>query len=103
MIFSFYLSFHEWNILEPEKPFVGLDNYARLLSDRRVRQAIVNTLYYTVVSVPLTLFCGLLVALLLNNQIRGRGLFRTMYYLPASPRRWRWRWSGSGSSTATSG
>ena len=68
----------DWNILEPQKPFVGLDNYVRLLSDRRARQAIVNTLYYTVTSVPLTLFCGLLVALLLNNQIRGRGLFRTI-------------------------
>src|SRR5918993_2063457 len=56
VVFSFYLSFHEWNILEPAKPFVGLDNYSRLLGDRRVRQAIVNTIYYTVVSVPATLF-----------------------------------------------
>jgi multiple sugar transport system permease protein len=82
VVFSFYLSFHEWNILEPEKPLVGLDNYARLLGDTRFREAIVNTLYYTVVSVPATLLCGLLVALLLNNRIRGRGLFRAMYYLP---------------------
>lgn len=82
VVFSFYLSFHEWNILEPDKPFVGLENYARLLGDRRVHEAIWNTLYYTVVSVPLTLFCGLLAALLLNNQIRGRGIFRAMYYLP---------------------
>src|SRR3712207_8589899 len=76
VIFSFYLSFHEWNILEPAKPFVGLENYSRLLGDRRVRQAIINTIYYTVVSVPATLFLGLLVALLLNNKIRARGLFR---------------------------
>jgi multiple sugar transport system permease protein len=100
VIFSFYLSFHEWNILEPAKPFVGLDNYARLLSDRRVRQAIVNTIYYTVVSVPATLFCGLLIALLLNNQIRGRGLFRTMYYLPGVTSAvavavvWKWIFNG---------
>jgi multiple sugar transport system permease protein len=100
VIFSFYLSFHEWNILEPEKPFVGLDNYMRLLHDRRVHQAIWNTLYYTVVSVPLTLFCGLLVALLLNNQIRGRGLFRAMYYLPGVTSAvavavvWKWIFNG---------
>lgn len=80
--FSFYLSFHEWNILEPEKPYVGLENYARLLRDRRVLEAIWNTIYFTAVSVPLTLAGGLLAALLLNNQIRGRGLFRAMYYLP---------------------
>ena len=82
VLFSFYLSFHEWNILEPEKPFVGLDNYARLLRDTRVHEAIWNTFYYTVVSVPLTLFAGLLIALLLNNEVRGRGIFRAMYYLP---------------------
>lgn len=82
VVFSFYLSFHEWNILEPTKPFVGLENYTRLARDTRVMEALWNTVYYTVVSVPLTLVTGLLVALLLNNQIRGRGLFRAMYYLP---------------------
>ena len=100
VIFSFYLSFHEWNILEPAKPFVGLDNYTRLLGDRRVRQAIFNTVYYTVVSVPATLFCDLLIALLLNNQIRGRGLFRAMYYLPGITSAvavavvWKWIFNG---------
>jgi len=100
VFFSFYLSFHEWNILEPEKPFVGLDNYQRLLTDRRVRQAIGNTLYYTVASVPLTLFGGLLIALLLNNSIRARGLFRGMYYLPAVTSAvavavvWKWIFNG---------
>ncbi len=80
--YSFYLSFHEWNILEPAKPFVGLDNYRRLLEDKRFHEAVINTIYYTAVSVPLTMAVGLLVALLLNNQIRARGLFRTMYYIP---------------------
>jgi multiple sugar transport system permease protein len=100
VVFSFYLSFHEWNIIEPEKPYVGLANYARFLGDKRVHQAIFNTLYYTVVSVPLTLFCGLLVALLLNNQIRGRGLFRAMYYLPGITSAvavavvWKWIYNG---------
>jgi multiple sugar transport system permease protein len=100
VFFSFYLSFHEWNVLEPEKPFVGMENYTRLLSDRRVHQAIWNTVYYTVVSVPLTLFCGLMVALLLNNQIRGRGLFRAMYYLPGVTSAvavavvWKWIFNG---------
>jgi multiple sugar transport system permease protein len=100
VVFSFYLSFHEWNILEPAKPFVGLENYGRLLRDQRVHQAIWNTFYYTVVSVPLTLFFGLLVALLLNNQIRGRGIFRAMYYLPGVTSAvavavvWKWIFNG---------
>jgi len=82
VVYAFYLSFHQWNILEPAKPFVGLDNYSRLLADERVRGAIANTLYYTAVSVPLTMGLGLLIALLLNNQIRARGFFRTLFYLP---------------------
>src|SRR5215216_7381768 len=60
VFFSFYLSFHEWNILEPAKPYVGLDNYRRLLDDERFRQAVVNTFYYTAVTVPLSVGLGLL-------------------------------------------
>ncbi len=80
--FSFYLSFHEWNLVEPAKPFVGLDNYARLFEDPRFRGAVVNTIYYTALSVPLTMVVGLLIALLLNTNVRGRGIFRTLYYVP---------------------
>ena len=50
--YAFYLSFHKWNILEPAKPFVGLDNYRRLIDDERFHEATLNTLYYTAVSVP---------------------------------------------------
>ncbi len=98
--YSFYLSFHEWNILEPAKPFVGLDNYARLLGDRRFGRATLNTVYYTAVSVPLTMLLGLLVALLLNTQIRARGFFRALYYLPVitplvvAAIIWKWVYNG---------
>ena len=98
--YAFYLSFHQWNILEPAKPFVGLDNYRRLLQDERFREAVVNTLYYTVASVPLTIGLGLAIALLLNNQIRARGLFRTFYYLPVitplviASIIWKWVYNG---------
>ncbi len=100
VIYAFYLSFHEWNILEPAKPFVGLDNYSRLLGDERFGGAIVNTLYYTAVSVPLTMGLGLLIALLLNNQIRARGFFRTLFYLPVvtplviAAIIWKWVYNG---------
>jgi multiple sugar transport system permease protein len=98
--FSFYLSFHEWNILEPEKPFVGLENYARMLSDRDFHTAVGNTLIYTAFTVPLTMFAGLSVALLLNNKIRFRGLFRALYFLPnitplvVSGIIWKWIYQG---------
>jgi multiple sugar transport system permease protein len=98
--YAFWLSFHEWNILEPAKPFVGLDNYRRLLEDERFGEATLNTLYYTAASVPLTMIIGLAVALLLNNRIRGRGLFRTMFYLPVvtplviASIIWKWVYNG---------
>lgn len=100
VIFSFYISFHEWNILEPAKPFVWLENYARLWADKKFHQAVFNTLYYTAGTVPLTMFCGLLIALLLNNRIRARGVFRTLYYVPVitplvvSAIIWKWVYQG---------
>jgi multiple sugar transport system permease protein len=100
VIYAFYLSFHEWNILEPVKPYVGLDNYARLLGDERFGGAIVNTLYYTAVSVPLTMGIGLAIALLLNTSIRARGFFRTLFYLPVvtplviAAIIWKWLYQG---------
>ena len=98
--YAFYLSFHKWNILEPAKPFVGFDNYARLFEDERFHEATLNTLYYTAVSVPVTIVLGLAVALLLNNQIRARGIFRTMFYLPVitplviASIIWKWVYNG---------
>src|ERR1044071_1410526 len=51
--FSFYLSFREWNVLEPAKPFVGLANYARLFQDPKFFQSLKNTLLFTGFGVPL--------------------------------------------------
>ena len=83
LLFAFYLSFHEWSIIERDKPFVGLQNYRDIIHDERFQRAIVNTFYYTGASVPVGLVLGLAVALLLNQPIRFRGFFRTVYYLPA--------------------
>jgi multiple sugar transport system permease protein len=98
--YAFYLSFHEWNILESHKPFVGVENYTRLAGDSRFHQAVMNTAYYTLGSVPLTMGIGLLVALLLNTQIRARGLFRALFYLPVltplviASIIWKWVYNG---------
>ena len=82
LMFAFYLTFHEWSALEPETPFVGLRNYSDMVADESFRAAIVNTFYYTAVSVPVTMAIGLLIALLLNLPLRARGLLRTLYFLP---------------------
>jgi multiple sugar transport system permease protein len=98
--YAFYLSFHEWNLLEPTKPFVGFDNYQRLIDDTRFHQSIKNTVYFTVGTVPTTVILGLGIALLLNMQIKARGLFRTLFYLPVitplviASIVWKWVYNG---------
>lgn len=101
LIFALYLTLHEWNIIQPETPFVGLDNYREMLADEKYRESIINTFYFTGGSVPLSMAIGLLLALLLNQPIRFRGLFRTMYYLPvvtpliASAILWKWLYNSN--------
>jgi multiple sugar transport system permease protein len=83
VVVALWLSFHDWDLLEPVKPFVGLDNYREVLDDDAFWAAIGHTVYFTVGSVLPAMAIGLGLALLLNTQIRALGLFRTMYYLPA--------------------
>ena len=98
--FAFYISFHEWNIIRPEKPYVGLDNYVRLFHDERFIRSVVNTFTF-MVGVPLNLMSGLAVALLLNTKVRGQALFRTMFYIPVitplvvSAIIWKWVYQGN--------
>lgn len=83
MVYSFRISFYDWNIVRPEtSQWVGLGNYARALGDQIFRRAALNTIAYTLVTVPAQIVLGMGVAILLNQAIRGRTLFRALYYLP---------------------
>jgi multiple sugar transport system permease protein len=80
---SFYYSLTEWDLLTSPQ-FIGLDNYVRLFTrDPLALKSFKVTLVYTLVYVPLDLVFGLLLALLLNQKLRGIGIFRTVYYLPS--------------------
>jgi multiple sugar transport system permease protein len=81
-LFSLYLSFSEWELLGPIE-FVGLANYQQLYDDPTFRKSLVNTTYYTAISVPGLMVLAFAAALLLNEQIRGRALFRTAFFLPS--------------------
>lgn len=63
--------------------FIGLDNYAKLVRDPKFYSAIGNTMIYVIVCVPLVVMISILLAALLNQQIRMRGMFRTLIFLPA--------------------
>ena len=75
------ISLTKWDLLTAPR-FVGLDNFAALLSDRRFLTALRNTAFYTATSVPLGLALGLGLALALNQRLRGIAWIRTAYFLP---------------------
>ena len=84
---SFYMSFTDIKQRDLHTPFavnpVGLDNYARVLSDPTFQHAALNTACFVVLGVPLTLGLALAAALALDKGItRFRGLFRVGYYMP---------------------
>ncbi len=81
LAFAFVLIFHRWNIYTPMK-WVGLGNIKLLLTDPLIWRALVNTLYFLLIHIPLQLVIALGLAQLLNQRIRGRGFFRASYFMP---------------------
>lgn len=88
LVFRFYpilqavrMSFFKWGMAGPLHP-VGLGNFGRLLADAKFYQSLGNTFWYVLFVVPLTIIISLLFAQLLNQKIAGRGIYRTVYYLP---------------------
>jgi multiple sugar transport system permease protein len=81
MVYSAWVSLHDWSLVTPME-WVGLRNYRELLSEPRTRAAFGHTLYFLAGYLPLVYIGGLLIALALNTLLRGRGFFRTVYFLP---------------------
>lgn len=77
---SFRLSFFEWKVFNEQ--FVGFQNYVRVLNDPFFWNAFKNTLLYVIVTVPGQIIFALFFAVILNEKIKGRGIFRTIYYIP---------------------
>jgi len=77
----FALSFVSWDTSNPIK-FVGLQNYIAMFKDDGFKIAFVNTLYYTLAVVPLTVIISLLLAVILNKGIKGTNFFRLIHYFP---------------------
>ncbi|WP_022892715.1 carbohydrate ABC transporter permease [Agromyces subbeticus] len=81
MVAAAWISLTEWNLLSPAK-WVGLDNYATLLTDPATGDVFLHTVYYIVGYLPLVYVGGLAIALALNTALRGRTLLRGIYFLP---------------------
>jgi multiple sugar transport system permease protein len=81
-LIALYLTVHQWNLISPPE-YVGSENIERLFSDPLLPQSLKATVTYTIVAVPVGLLVSFGLALLLNNQLRGIGIFRTIFYLPS--------------------
>lgn len=80
---SLYMSLTNWRLLT-EPRWIGLDNYATMLTkDPVFWSSILVTVRYTLLSLPLFMVMGLMLALLLNQPLRGMYAFRTIFYIPA--------------------
>ncbi|UKA63737.1 carbohydrate ABC transporter permease [Arthrobacter sp. FW306-04-A] len=81
MVSAFWISLNQWNLVGSMK-WVGLDNYARLVTDPGTQGAFLHTVYYIVGYLPLVYVGGLAIALALNTRIKGRSMLRGLYFLP---------------------
>ncbi|MVP02430.1 ABC transporter permease subunit [Paenibacillus sp. N10] len=82
LLFSFYISFTNWNMTKPVKKFIGLENYDKLLSDPLFYKVLRITFTYTVLDVFLTLALGLGLALLLNKSTKLFNFMRSAIFMP---------------------
>ena len=82
-VLTVYYSFFSWNLLkEGSFQFAGLDNYATLLTNESIRTAVLNTVILTLFVIAISVVIGLAVAMLLNSEIFGKGLMRTLMIAP---------------------
>jgi ABC-type sugar transport system permease subunit len=81
VLFCFFLTFNNWNIIAPMH-FIGLKNYSRLIHDRLFWKAILNTLQFLLLHIPLQLVVSLFLAFLLNKKIKAGAFFRASFFMP---------------------
>lgn len=97
IVYSLWVSLHDIVLTRPlRRPFVGLENYGRMLLDERFHIAVARTTFYTVVTVAVTTLLAIGVALLLNEKFPGNKLLNALLLLPwATPSivnglMWKW-------------
>ena len=93
---TLYQSFFKTGDFGKGNVFVGVENYVKVFGDHEVWQSLINTFKYAIVEVPFSIVIALVLAVLLNRKMKGRGIYRTIIFLPmvAAPAAvamvWRW-------------
>ena len=83
IIYSLYMSLHDWNIMYNIKDLIGFDNYKEVFQDERFFNALKNTLIYTVSYVPILEILSLALAAFINEKFIASGFYKTVLFIPA--------------------
>lgn len=84
LVISAVMSFTDYNVMSAETKFVGFDNFKHFFdgTDMYFAKSLATTAYYVLLSVPLQIVFAFCIALVLNEPVKGRSVFRTIFYLP---------------------
>lgn len=83
IVYAIFLSFYKVKLLGGmEYSFIGVDNFTRMIDDARVWIALKNTAQYVLIVVPSQTVLALILAVALNSKIKGKNIFRSIYFLP---------------------
>ena len=83
LIYTCKYSFYSWTNYSPDITFNGLENYKKLIADKTVLVGIKNSLIYAVVNVLIQNIIALPIAVVLNTKLRGRNIYRAIFFCPA--------------------
>ena len=83
VIAAVQMSFFDWHILRPSRPYIGVENYMELFNDDVWWIALQNTIYFTALTVTGTTIVALAAAVAVTRPIRGAGFFRILLYVPS--------------------
>ena len=81
-LMAVWISFHQWNPIAAQHPFVGLDNYARMLDDQVLHNSLINTIGYAFGKIAVGIPIALGLALMLDKRLRGTRLYTTAIFMP---------------------
>lgn len=82
IVFAAFLSLHRWDVVVPDKPFVGLGNFGEMMNDPNFSNALKNTFVY-ILNVPIGMVISLAIALIMNQRLKGVAFLRALYFLPS--------------------
>lgn len=82
VVYVIFLSFTDWDLISPDRRFVGMDNYVDLALSEEFRAVLVRTVVYSAATAMITLPLALVLAVFLNQKFRGRNVYRTILSSP---------------------